>query len=78
MCSAISPSCRRSSGGNDEYLLQQNQLGLTHERSTAAGVEVAYATPHVQPGSGRVLTVDGWNYPNYNVRLLGAAVAWAW
>ncbi len=27
---------------DDEFLLQRNQLGLTHDRSTAAGVEVAY------------------------------------
>jgi MtrB/PioB family decaheme-associated outer membrane protein len=34
---------------DDEFLLSQNQLGLTHDRSTAAGVEVAYvATPDVR------------------------------
>jgi MtrB/PioB family decaheme-associated outer membrane protein len=34
---------------DDEFLLQQNQLGLTHDRSTAAGVEAAYAaTPDLK------------------------------
>jgi hypothetical protein len=34
---------------DDEFQLAQNQLGLTHDRSTAAGVEVAYvATPDVR------------------------------
>lgn len=28
---------------DDEYLLQQNQLGLAHDRGTAAGVEMGYA-----------------------------------
>lgn len=27
---------------DDEFLLSQNELGLTHDRSTAAGLEVAY------------------------------------
>ncbi len=34
---------------DDEFLLTQNQLGLTHDRGTAAGVEVAYAaTPDLR------------------------------
>ena len=34
---------------DDEFQLSQNQLGLTHDRSTAAGVEVAYAaTPDLR------------------------------
>jgi MtrB/PioB family decaheme-associated outer membrane protein len=34
---------------DDELLLSQNQLGLTHDRSLAAGVEVAYvATPDLR------------------------------
>ena len=28
---------------DDEFLLQQNQLGLTHDRSTAAGIEAGYS-----------------------------------
>jgi MtrB/PioB family decaheme-associated outer membrane protein len=34
---------------DDEFLLSQNQLGLTHDRSLAAGVELAYvATPDLR------------------------------
>jgi hypothetical protein len=34
---------------DDEFLLSQNQLGLTHDRSTAAGIETAYAaTPDLR------------------------------
>jgi MtrB/PioB family decaheme-associated outer membrane protein len=34
---------------DDEFQLSQNQLGLTHDRSTAAGVDVAYAaTPDLR------------------------------
>jgi Putative outer membrane beta-barrel porin, MtrB/PioB len=34
---------------DDEFLLSQNQLGLTHDRSLSAGVEVAYAaTPNMR------------------------------
>ena len=34
---------------DDEFLLSQNQLGLTHDRSTAAGVDLAYAaTPDLR------------------------------
>jgi hypothetical protein len=33
----------------DQFMFSQNQLGLTHDRSTAAGVEVAYAaTPDLR------------------------------
>jgi MtrB/PioB family decaheme-associated outer membrane protein len=34
---------------DDEFLLQTNQVGLTHDRSTAAGVEAAYvASPNLR------------------------------
>jgi MtrB/PioB family decaheme-associated outer membrane protein len=36
----VSPNVKWS---DDEYLLQQNQVGLTHDRALGAGVDVAYA-----------------------------------